>query len=251
MQNNTQTAGKTKCLPASELTVERLQTRAAMNLEYVADLAERVQDGDEFPPITVVSDGDTLWLTDGSHRLDAALEAGKEICVAIIPGTRTEAVELACGANRAHGLRRTNADKRHAVELALRELDERSDRLLADLCGVSPTFVGSVRSEVSTMDTSKPKRTGKDGKRYTVTSNTPATRKSNGVDDFEPADIEAETAADPPQASAESGTSIVSPNVREACRTYLGKLVRALTDAGIYDQFIESLDQIAERLEQI
>jgi len=44
-----------------------------------------------------------------------------------------------------HDLRRTNADKRKAVEVALRGFPKLSSREIAGLCGVSDPFIGQVR----------------------------------------------------------------------------------------------------------
>ena len=69
------------------------------------------------------------------------------------------------GANQSNGLRRTNADKRHAVELALKEFPKLSDRAIAEMCGVSQPFVSEFRPKVITVITSET-HTGKDGKEY-------------------------------------------------------------------------------------
>ena len=52
--------------------------------------------------------------------------------------------------NATHGQRRTNADKRKAVETALldREWGGKSDREIAGLCAVSDPFVGKVRRDM-------------------------------------------------------------------------------------------------------
>jgi len=77
-------------------------------------------------------------------------------------GGRREALKFALGSNAAHGLRRTNKDKRKAVEIALREYPKLSNRAIAELCKVSPGMVDEMRN------TQLPKlgssRIGKDGK---------------------------------------------------------------------------------------
>lgn len=63
----------------------------------------------------------------------------------------------------AHGQPRTNADKRRAVEIAIKEFPKLSSREIAKVCAVSDMFVGKVRpAEVQTVCTST--RTGADGK---------------------------------------------------------------------------------------
>lgn len=75
--------------------------------------------------------------------------------------------------NQGHGLERTNADKRRAVEVVLSLHPEWSDGRLADFVGVSQQFVSGFRPQVTTVVTSEMpaepvKRVGKDGKEYTV-----------------------------------------------------------------------------------
>lgn len=63
------------------------------------------------------------------------------------------------------GHRRTNADKRRTVEIALREFPNLSSRALAQMCGVSNMLVDSIRpAQVKESFTSP--RTGQDGKTY-------------------------------------------------------------------------------------
>jgi len=56
-------------------------------------------------------------------------------------------------ANAANGLRRSNADKRRCVEIALKEFGKLSSRAIAELCGVSHPFVDGLR-DVETVSTS-------------------------------------------------------------------------------------------------
>jgi len=70
----------------------------------------------------------------------------------------------ACGQSApAHGLRRTNADKRRAVEIALREFPNLSSAELARVCAVSHTLVDKVRPQPATVAGSEA-RLGADGK---------------------------------------------------------------------------------------
>ncbi|RMD90366.1 MAG: streptomycin biosynthesis regulator, partial [Alphaproteobacteria bacterium] len=57
----------------------------------------------------------------------------------------------ACGANSSHGLRRTNADKRRAVETLLRdeEWSQWGDRKIARKCAVHHSFVAKIRRELT------------------------------------------------------------------------------------------------------
>lgn len=140
-----------------------IQCRAAIDTAVVNDYAERMKAGDEFPPIDAFGTKTKCWLGDGWHRVLAAKQNGaKTIEARLGKGGRAEALKHALGANALHGHRRSNADKRRCVEIALREFPKLSSRALAKMCGVSPNFVVTVRPELSSDDSST--RTSLDGK---------------------------------------------------------------------------------------
>lgn len=147
------------------------QSRAELNQDTVAEYAEAYKSGAEFPPVTVFFDGKDRWLADGFHRYFGAKTAGlTTILEKIIPGTRQHAFEFSLGANHTHGLKRTNADKRHAVELALNNavLGKQSDNAIAQACAVSTSFVGDVRRSIfsPTKDAPTQKVVTRNGKTY-------------------------------------------------------------------------------------
>jgi len=148
-----------------------IQLRESTNTDLINEYAEKF---DELPPLKVFYDGSKFWLADGFHRIAAAkkIERKKVLCE-VEDGTKRDAILYACGANANHGLRRTNADKRRAVERLLRdeEWSQWSDRRIAEATGVSNQFVSNLRKErrdqVSTVDTLEPVvRKGRDGKEY-------------------------------------------------------------------------------------
>ncbi len=131
---------------------EDTQSRVAINETTVNDYVELMVNGVEFPPVTVFYDGSEYWLADGFHRVTAAIIAEvHEISVNIIEGTKRDAVLYSVGCNADHGLRRTNADKRRAVEMLLRDAEwvQWSDREIARKCHVSNTFVSNLRPGVT------------------------------------------------------------------------------------------------------
>jgi hypothetical protein len=78
--------------------------------------------GAVFPPIVVFFDGAEYWLADGFHWIIAAEELGlAEIDTDVREGTQRDAILYAVGANAAHGLKRTNRDKRNAVTILLKD----------------------------------------------------------------------------------------------------------------------------------
>lgn len=121
------------------------QTRFTLNEEVVKEYAEAMENGEIFPPVSVVGNR----LTDGYHRVAAAEMLGKkEIEAEIIEGDEKAALRSALSANLKHGLRRTNEDKRQALLLAWENRDKLFDdprgengypsvRQLSEITGVS------------------------------------------------------------------------------------------------------------------
>lgn len=145
------------------------QQRAKLDSAIVAEYAERMKAGDEFPPVDVFHDGEEYWLASGFHREAAAREAGKKaIRINLRKGTLRDAILFSCGANSSHGLRRSNADKRKSVTTLLEDAvwGKNSANWIAEHCCVSQEFVRMMKSEVTTVVTSDGKVTGKDGKKY-------------------------------------------------------------------------------------
>ena len=109
--------------------------------DVLSDYGEVIQGGGSLPPLTVFFDAQHYWLADGFHRLKAYKSQNvREVEAEVKQGSKRDAILYAVGANASHGLRRTNADKRHAVETLLKD-DEWSgwaDREIARRCGVSP-----------------------------------------------------------------------------------------------------------------
>lgn len=131
------------------------QPRAMLDPETVADYAQARRDGAVFPAIGVIYDGTDHWVWDGFHRTAGCEEAGDtEIRADVRPGTRRDAVLLAAGANAAHGLRRSNEDKRRAVLLLLDDPEWAlwSTKDIADRCAVSDSFVSNIRRSHSSVE---------------------------------------------------------------------------------------------------
>jgi len=172
------------------------QPRAEVNRETIDEYAGAMKAGEVFPAVIVFHSGSDYWLADGFHRVNAAKLAGRaRVPADVRQGTRRDAVLFACGANHGHGLRRTNADKRRAVETLLRD-DEWvrwSDREIAKRCAVADTTVGSIRKELmaGAVIPHLKKHKGKDGKKQAasktkstqplLTPETPATEETPGT----------------------------------------------------------------------
>ena len=123
------------------------QSRVAIHEATVAEYTEVLEAGDALPPVDVYFDGTDHWLADGFHRYFANQRIGAvSIDAEVHAGTRTDALMHAFGANKAHGLRRTNEDKRKAVEGMLALAPQWSDRAIAKHVGVGHTMVATLRN---------------------------------------------------------------------------------------------------------
>jgi hypothetical protein len=133
------------------------QPRAALDQDRVAEYADDMARGDEFPPVTAFYDGADYWLADGFHRYHARAAHHPDIEVEVRQGTRRDAILHSVGANASHGMRRTNEDKRRAVLTLLGdpEWSQWSDREIARLCAVSDRFVNGLRPQAPSANRSQ------------------------------------------------------------------------------------------------
>ena len=150
-----------------------IQCRAEIDLGVVNDYAERMSAGDKFPPVELFGVAGKCWPGDGWHRIMAAESIGaKSIVAHLRKGGRVDALKHALSANSLHGHRRSNADKRRCVEIALAEFPNDSSRKIAKLCGVSDPFVNSLRPE-ALQTVSNATRLTSDGRQYPARRSAP------------------------------------------------------------------------------
>jgi ElaB/YqjD/DUF883 family membrane-anchored ribosome-binding protein len=131
-----------------------LQVRDKIIEDAVREYADVIRNGGKMPPVTVFFDGKAYHLADGWHRYFAHKQAAfPEIEADVREGTRRDAILFAVSANDKHGLRRTNADKRRAVLVLLEDFEwsEWNNTKIAEVCGVSATFVDKIRKEMNTV----------------------------------------------------------------------------------------------------
>ncbi len=96
------------------------QMRVEMKPDVVREYADDMAAGAVFAPVDVYYDGSIYWLADGYHRVAAARKLDRETIDATVhEGGERDAILHGIGSNDSHGIRRTQADKRRAVELAL------------------------------------------------------------------------------------------------------------------------------------
>lgn len=206
-----------KRIPIAEINTSRTQTRAAINKDTVAEYAERMAEGDVFPPVKIFSDGKINYLSDGFHRVAAALKCGYvDIEADIEKGDWRKAWLSSLSHNLNHGVRYSNQDKRHFVSVMVNddEWKQWSNNQIAKLCGVSHTFVDKLRPQVATVATSsksetETNRTGSDGKQY------PVKRKSKSKSNGNHAEDEGETGFPTERAEPVDSDESPLPTVRK------------------------------------
>ena len=254
-----------------------LQIRESLRTDHIEDLVASIDAGDELPPVEVVREGNAHWLVDGHHRVKAYEEAGVRSVPATIvqDGTRQDARWLACAANMEHtALKRSNADKRRAVEAALTAAPKKSDNAIAEHCGVSHTFVQNTRKSLATVASEDGQRETADGRKMDTSNIGKGGKKAgskgsgNGEKDdpqptgaYQPSEDEAgdggsQEAEQPDPVDEMAGKAKAKPNgseqvtVKQRREAYsaLGKVVRCLQDLGKLAPHKSTLNQVADEI---
>jgi ParB-like chromosome segregation protein Spo0J len=130
------------------------QVRVKLDHSKIDEYTEDYQAGADFPALVVYREANSERniLADGFHRQRAAINAGKtEHKCLVYEGGMKDALIHALGANTTHGLRRTNADKRNAVMIALKdpELSQLKQVEIADICAVTDRTVRKIIAELA------------------------------------------------------------------------------------------------------
>ena len=127
------------------------QARLQLNQDVVAEYAEKMRDGEVFPPVTVFFDGSEYWLADGFHRYFATKSNAKtSIDCDVENGTQQEAKKYSWKANSRRGLRLNHDDYRNIILAMLRDEETKtwSNRQIAEWVGVSHSTVNRVKSSL-------------------------------------------------------------------------------------------------------
>jgi len=124
------------------------QSRLKIDHKLVDDYAERMEEGDKFPPVVLFHDGSNYYLADGFHRLKAAMHVGfVEIEADVKSGTKKDALWCSIGANRTNGKRMGHGDKKNAILLALKSFPQKSQKEIADQVGCAVGYVNQIKGD--------------------------------------------------------------------------------------------------------
>lgn len=127
---------------------KRLSPRSGVDEATVGAYASSF---DQLPPLDVfwIEGRDGWWLVDGWHRLAALNQLGiEDVEVNDHQGTFDDALEFSYDANLKHGKPLTLKQRKEAASLKLRLHTERSNRWIAEDCGISAPTVISLREKL-------------------------------------------------------------------------------------------------------
>jgi hypothetical protein len=131
---------------------DEIIARVELNEKYLAEIENDLKDGAKLPPVIVFSDKTDYYLVDGLHRYHAVKNQKQETIIAMIhKGDKRAAILFSCSVNSENGLRRTNDDKRKAVNKMLTdsEWSQWSDGVIAKHAGVTQPFVSRMRRDLT------------------------------------------------------------------------------------------------------
>lgn len=227
------------------------QSRAVTDRRTVEEYAEAWKSDADFPPVDLFACGSDYFPGDGIHRILGARLAGRTVILAYIyRGDERDAFLHACSANHAHGLRRTNQDKRHMVTRILNDKEwvKWSDRRIAEQCGVSAQFVANVRGELTSIEGSPARRhaagprIGADGK-----LRRPPETSANGRASTGPASISIVRSSGKRDATDDC---IDFVSQRHKTLALIETLRKALIELDVYDRCSDELRAIRDQVKQ-
>ncbi|MFJ2743720.1 ParB N-terminal domain-containing protein [Streptomyces sp. NPDC087440] len=147
-------------VPIASLTAADSPRATGEDADHVETLAETCN---VLPPIVVHRP--TMRVVDGVHRLRAAVLRGEEsIEVRFVEGSAEDAFVLAVRLNAEHGLPLSRKDRLFAAERIIAGHVHWSDRRIAEVTGLAPTTIASLRERSTVQVEQLNARTGRDGR---------------------------------------------------------------------------------------
>jgi len=131
------------------------RVRSETRGEIIEEYANRYLANEKMPPVIVFeNEGEPgFLLADGRHRLEAIKSLAprlpkppQSVKAIKYPGGYEEALTYALLANDRNGMRRSNEDKRRCVEAALEQWPDKTQKEIAELCGVSQQMISDARA---------------------------------------------------------------------------------------------------------
>ena len=141
----------TKTILIIDIKIDGGTQQRPVDEAVVARYAALMKDGVRVPPVDLVRDGTTHYLTDGFHRVAAAIKLSKKsIEVNFIHGAHREAIYLSFAANKENAFPRQPGTAKGIVEKILKdkEWSKMSQRDIARHVGCTQKFVWKICEEI-------------------------------------------------------------------------------------------------------
>lgn len=139
-----------------QIHIESGTQQRPIDEDVVQQYMTLMEDGIEFPPVEVVSDGKNYWLWDGFHRYRCAKKLNQKTIEAnIAKGQLRDAIWLSFSANKAHGLSRQKGVARQIIERILidKTWSRKSLSAIARHVGVTQQYVTKIKERILAQDT--------------------------------------------------------------------------------------------------
>ncbi len=144
-----------KTLPLDQIiTTPAELSRVKPNEDTLIRYVDLTEAGEQLPPVTVFQDGDTYWLADGRHRLEARRRVGYfDIEAEVKSGSERDAQLYAFSANLSHGLASNSSDRKKVARLLLEDeaWKDFPNRKIGEICGLSHTTIGAIRNSLENL----------------------------------------------------------------------------------------------------
>ncbi len=144
-----------KSVPIKDIRIDGNTQQRPVDDNVVKRYAALMKDGFKFPPVEIITDGKSKYLTDGYHRYFAAIKLGKKYIEAnVIEGTQRDAIYLSFSANKDNAFPRQpgtakeidyreNLKRQRMVENVAKG-DCKSCRMYGEIC--IPDSVGNIKN---------------------------------------------------------------------------------------------------------
>ena len=142
-----------KQLPLKDIRIDGKTQQRPVDDNVVKRYAAMMKDGSKFPPVEIITDGKSNFLTDGYHRYFAALKLQKKYIEATVEkGTQRQAIWLSFSANKENAFPRQFGTEKEIVQKILKDeqWSKKSTREIANHVGVTERYVFKIQSALKT-----------------------------------------------------------------------------------------------------
>ncbi len=140
-----------KSVPIKDIVTDCKTQQRSVDDDVVKRYAALINDGFEFPPVEIISDGKNNFLWDGSHRYFARKKLNKKYIKANIEeGTQRQAIWLSFSANKKNAFPRQPGTAKEIIKKILKDAEwsKISQHNIARHVGCTQPFVSKICAEI-------------------------------------------------------------------------------------------------------